>query len=345
MSRFEEGSAAATTVASGGTTSALGAGVATSSRWCDDGCGEGGDASWHWPHEDGSVLDRDPDPAGRASWEPDDAFMGAFGIEREQPLASPADTNEVSSASADSALELEGLLAPVKQAAPARAAQAASRRNQPDRDPGFAQVASGSIREGHSPSKVILPQAVADGLDGAWQDSFVDGQPLEQGGNIVRNYDGTYAVRRGDATDRTTFEADYHDVGWTQELVGVMHTHPNVRGEANSFSEPDFTSMLAESQPINLLRSEDTTYMVARTREFDAMAAHYEADERLDELEDEIYDCFDNVYGRTEGTHAEKLEAAVLAVCQRFHLVYYRGEGRELSRVSPRPRGKDAVVR
>ena len=51
------------------------------------------------------------------------------------------------------------------------------------------------------------------------------------------------------------------------------------------------------------------------------MAAHYEADERLDELEDEIYDCFDNVYGRTEGTHAEKLEAAVLVVCQRFHLV------------------------
>ena len=75
------------------------------------------------------------------------------------------------------------------------------------------------------------------------------------------------------------------------------------------------------------------------------MAAHYEADERLDELEDEIYDCFDNVYGRTEGTHAEKLEAAVLVVCQRFHLVYYRGEGRELARVSPRPRGKGAVAR
>ena len=75
------------------------------------------------------------------------------------------------------------------------------------------------------------------------------------------------------------------------------------------------------------------------------MAAHYEADERLDELEDEIYDCFDNVYGRTEGTHAEKLEAAVLVVCQRFHLVYYRGEGRELARVSPRPRGRDPAVR
>lgn len=242
-------------------------------------------------------------------------------------------------------LDVLSLLSASKQAAPAkRVAQAnANRRNQPNRDPGFEQVSRAGLREGHAPSKVVLPEAIDEGLDeaAARAEQGEDGEYREQGGNVVRNYNGSYTVRHGEEGNDDTFEASYNDVGWAQELVGVMHTHPTYKGDPASFSHADFSSLTAEGQPLNLLRSGDMTYMIARTREFDRLVATYEESGKLDELERKIYDCWENVYDKTKGKHGARVEAATLAVCKEFHLVYYKGEGRELKRVSPRPDDKE----
>lgn len=236
-------------------------------------------------------------------------------------------------------VDVFSLLSASRQAAPAQRAaqQKTKKRNRPNRDPGFEQVSRAGLREGHAPSTVVLPEAVDQGLDDAAARAGEGERYKEQGGNILRNYDGSYEARQAEEGNHNTFEPDYNDVGMTEELVGVMHTHRTYDDEPSTFSHADFASLTAEGQPLNFLRSGEMTFMIARTREFDQLVAKYEAMEKLDELERRIFDCWENVYDRTKGRHSEKLEAATLAVCKEFHLVYYKGEGRELKRVSPRP--------
>lgn len=209
-------------------------------------------------------------------------------------------------------------------------------------DPAFEQVSRrhGLTGRGGAPNTLKLPEAAVEALDELWKDSHrPDGSVQEQGGNLVRNYGGSYDFRRGEGHSTRQFEPDYDDVGWGQSLVGVVHTHPyaNLDNEGASFSSSDLASISAEeeTQTLNILRSGDMTFVVARTKEFDKLVARYEAANDSSGLYRAMYDCYENVFAATEGTYKEKVETSVRRVCAEFHLEYYEGRGGTLSRVAP----------
>jgi len=211
-------------------------------------------------------------------------------------------------------------------------------------DPGFEQISRrhGLTGRGGAPATVRLPTSLVDALDELWDESYLpDGAPQEQGGNLVRNYSGSYEFRREEGYLANKFEPDFNDVGWSQELVGVVHTHPYENRElvGATFSATDLADISSEDegQTLNVIRSGDMTFLVARTKEFDKLVARYEATGDLGQLYGKIYECYGRVRDQTEGTFHQKLEAAVIAVCREFHLEYYRGHGDTLTRVSERP--------
>jgi hypothetical protein len=173
-------------------------------------------------------------------------------------------------------------------------------------------------------------------LDKAWSDSLTTPQEQEQGGNVVRTYGGEYKLRRGTDHTGNMFEPDPNDVGRTETLVGIAHTHP-YRDEGQdhgTFSGQDLGNMVQEDQPLKVLRSGPFTYMIARTREFDAIVARYDKANTSFELQKQINATFDKAFDAKAGDFPEKLEAGVLAVCAEYHLVYYEGQGANLRRVS-----------
>ncbi len=208
-------------------------------------------------------------------------------------------------------------------------------------DPGFEQISRrhGLTGRGGAPGTVRLPASLVDALDELWDDSYrPDGSPQEQGGNLVRNYGGSYEFRREEGYSGDKFEPDYDDVGWHQELVGVAHTHPyeNRDNEGASFSATDLAGITAEGegQTLNVLRSGGMTFLVARTKEFDKLVARHEAAGDLGTLYNQIYDCYKRVKSQAEGSYKAQVEAAVIAVCNEFHLEYYRGQGDTLVHVT-----------
>ncbi len=62
------------------------------------------------------------------------------------------------------------------------------------------------------------------------------------------------------------------------------------------------------------------------------MKFHENADTK-DQLNNAMLKTFDQAFALDEVDFAAKLEAGVVAVCQKFHLNYYRGQGRNLKLV------------
>lgn len=162
-------------------------------------------------------------------------------------------------------------------------------------DPGFEQISRrhGLTGRGGAPATVRLPTSLVDALDELWDESYrPDGSPQEQGGNLVRNYSGSYEFRREEGYKEDKFDPDYDDVGWSQELVGVAHTHPyeNRDNVGASFSAMDLAGITAEEegQTLNIMRSGDMTFLVARTKEFDKLVARHEAAGDLGALYNQI---------------------------------------------------------
>jgi hypothetical protein len=204
---------------------------------------------------------------------------------------------------------------------------------------GFELVARSHVREGGAPDHVKLPSSLVDALEKMWRDTNrKDGSQVEQGGNIVRTYGGDYEVRRGKASGEDEFEPDWNDVGMGDTLVGVTHTHPYGKEgyDYGTFSDIDLANFVDQDEPIKLLRSGGQTYMLARTKEFDAIVKKHEKADTLLELKKAMIDTFNRAY---EADLAAKvgfpsaLESGVLAVCHKFHLIYYWGQGQELHRV------------
>src|SRR5882672_8241395 len=94
------------------------------------------------------------------------------------------------------------------------------------RDKDFDKITGGHLAEGDAPDKIGLPKELTEGMQSAWDDSFPGGKSQEQGGNLVREKDGSYAWRKGKPGTSGMFTPDYGDVGKDQTLVGVGHTHP-----------------------------------------------------------------------------------------------------------------------
>lgn len=210
---------------------------------------------------------------------------------------------------------------------------------------GFEQLAHGHTRAGTTPADVELPASLDNALDQAWTDSLAAPTEQEEGGNIVRTYGGAYKLRRGHDHTTASFDPDFHDVGTTQSLVGVAHTHPYRDEKAENLMSTDWGTFSGEdianlvNDPIDVelkvLRSGPYTFMLSRTTEFNALVAKDNLDQAgHSPLYAAIVHTFEAAKHAHEGPMADKLEAGVMAVCKQYHLVYYEGSGRELHRMT-----------
>lgn len=201
---------------------------------------------------------------------------------------------------------------------------------------GFEQIARSYIQAQGAPDQVKLPASLVKALEQAWRDSLQPDRDREQGGNVVRSYGGDYKLRRGKGDSDDMYEPNPNDVGITETLVGTAHTHPYRKEgqEYGTFSGQDLGNMVNEHESFKLVRSGPYTFMMTRTREFDALVKQYEKRGEELELSKQITQTFDAAYAASKRPFPEKLEAGVLAVCARYNLVYYSGQGAELTRAS-----------
>ncbi|MFO0579215.1 MAG: hypothetical protein U1A78_34880 [Polyangia bacterium] len=254
------------------------------------------------------------------------------------------------SASIDSAAPVAGPTqrATAEQAAPVVSHWAESGRHstpvkhaahaQPD--PGFAKLISPELPEKEAPRRIGLPVALTQGLQAAWQRSYPGGQPVEQGGNLVQNPDGSFAFRPGEAGTAGDYTPNILDVGKGQRLVGVGHTHGYEREPGSptnvSLSGEDLAHLLFNGQPFVAVQSNESRFIVARTAELNKKldSLNYE---QVQELSQRVKATWNSVYDSTKGSVAERADAATQATCSAFHMVYYRGKGSILKRVDSHP--------
>ncbi len=203
---------------------------------------------------------------------------------------------------------------------------------------GFDQVANSHTRVAAAPSHVRLPKSLVSELDGMWAESQATHR--EQGGNLVRTYGGNYELNRthDPSDDGNTYNPDTSNVGWLDRHAAIVHTHPLGPSEPDhvSFSNVDLEDLVDEDQPLNILRSGRQTYMVARTKEFDALIDKNNDPQQLFELKRAMRDVYDGAYQaekRAGGSHPTAVEKGVIAVCRTFHLIYYWGQGQDLHRI------------
>jgi hypothetical protein len=165
------------------------------------------------------------------------------------------------------------------------------------------QMARGVFSERNAPDDLHLPASVVDAIDKAWQDSITGRRHMEQGGLLVRTYGGRYVLRRQPAHSPDGFEPDADDVGTWNNLAGIVHTHPYTDEESTrlgidhgSFSATDLAAIVEENQPLNILRSGPYTYLIARTREFNALVKRHEASETTDDLKRSMFELHDTTF-------------------------------------------------
>jgi hypothetical protein len=220
-------------------------------------------------------------------------------------------------------------------------------------DPRWTGLAHGPIDEKWAPDTVRLPDAVNAGLDEAWRQTEKDKKHREHGGNVVRTYGGKYEMTQQGPGLETMYDDDDSDVGWTQDHVGVVHTHPyfGQKFDHAGFSDGDFTNMASHNVPLSLLRSgSNTTYMMARTKQFqkmlDDIENSYDGDgAALDEKRNAFYQGMEATYEKAFQAALKKnpndfpaaVEAGGVATANAYHLLYYKGEGANLKRIAGGP--------
>ena len=207
-------------------------------------------------------------------------------------------------------------------------------------DPGFAKLISPELPEKEAPRRIGLPLALTQGLQAAWQRSYPGGQPVEQGGNLVQNQDGSFAFRPGKAGTAGDYTPDILDVGKGQRLVGVGHTHGYEKEHGSptnvSLSGEDLAHLLFNGQPFVAVQSNESRFIVARTAELNKKldSLNYE---QVQELSQRVQATWNSVFDLGKGSVAERADAATQATCSAFHMVYYRGKGSILKRVDSHP--------
>jgi hypothetical protein len=194
---------------------------------------------------------------------------------------------------------------------------------------------SGSGGGGATGTTFSVDPALVDGMKTAWADSFPNGRSQEQGGILVRKADGTTEWRAGAAGNTGSFQVDYSTVKSGETLLASGHTHPYDAWEKGHtdvpFSGPDLGNMALSSRPedMKFVRSGDTVFMVQETQGFkDLVTAKGES-----ALRTEMIGAWDTAFAGATGTFAERNEAAVKAVAEKYHLDFYKGTGDALSKV------------
>ena len=226
---------------------------------------------------------------------------------------------------------------------------------------GWNQVSRGSIDARYAPSTVRLPPEVVKDLERLWQKSIAGKEKnWEHGGNVVRRYSGREHIREQPATGPDEFEGDDNEHGLGDTVVATVHTHPepNVPEHYSCFSAPDLQNYMEPGtgqKPMKILRSGSMTYMLAHTTQSRARVNALfdkhnrpDAEKKFAMMSDiqTVYDAaFDATPGAWDGSDpqhpkaragsrwAEAGEAAVAAVCAKYELAFYKGEGSDLQRV------------
>jgi|GEM_PF-3335870 len=206
---------------------------------------------------------------------------------------------------------------------------------------GFDALAKPGMKEADAPNEINLPRAVRKGMQDSWDRSLPGDDSQEQGGNAVRDKNGFYEWRPGPKGESSHFTPAYQDFGANQELVGIGHTHPYSEVEGGytdmSFSGGDLSALIWQTQPVSLVQSGETLFVVARTAEFNK---HLEGMDHLDkdDFAIEIEGTWDEEYQAKESEgQVAAAESATRVTCAKYHLVYYRGQGGKLTK-SENPR-------
>ena len=239
-----------------------------------------------------------------------------------------------------------------KTAPPAATANAAppvdpARQKHIDRSmtAGWEQIARYTPDEHASPEHIRLPKNIVSELERAWKESFPGGHDQEQGGNLVKTYGGDYKIHRGQGHSEGMYEGS-EDVGWTEDLVAQVHTHPyhdqrdKNPQEFATFSEGDFDSLMRSNAHMSVLRSGPYTFVLSKTKQFEQLverSAPDNSEPQLQAIAKRMTAVYDKAFDASNGTFPEKCEAGVIAVAEQFHLVYYVGQGSDLTRKTHRP--------
>jgi hypothetical protein len=184
------------------------------------------------------------------------------------------------------------------------------------------------------PAEIELPPELVKGLQEAWDESFPDGHAREQAGILVRTPEGKVEWRRAPAGERGSARVNYGDFRDGDSLLAAAHTHPYDEADGGhadtAFSGGDLSRLVAVPERVHVVQSGKTVFMVVKTAEFDAMLEGID-DEKRNELEIQIQQCWDRVYYTAKGSVPERAETAAKVTCKRFHLGLYRGTGSKVA--------------
>jgi hypothetical protein len=194
----------------------------------------------------------------------------------------------------------------------------------------FDKAAGDTLDMAGAPDELKLPKEVADGMKSAWSASFPGGKSQEQGGILVKTKDGKYEWRPGKSGTGGSFTANYEDVKEGETLIAVGHTHPYDKSEGGhtkvSFSGGDLANFIYNNRRMAIVQSGKGQFVAVRTKEFNDLLKDLN-DEGKAKMYTEMTKCWDDAVGAAKGTMQERVEAAVRAVSEKYHLVYYAGTG------------------
>jgi hypothetical protein len=219
----------------------------------------------------------------------------------------------------------------------------------PDRN--FDKVAGAAgVKESAAPVSIELPDNLTQEGREAWKDSFPKGRSREQGGIVVQRKDGGYTFKRGKPGKSGSFDVNYDDQSPGERIVAVLHTHPYDKTEGGyqqvSFSGADLSSLVFSPERMEIVNAGSAEFVAVRTKEFDAMVKRRSEDQKV-KLAENMDKLFDRTFKRFKGRFQQKVHAACIAVCRKYHLAYYAGKtGGKLKRQGyvARPRASKAEL-
>lgn len=202
----------------------------------------------------------------------------------------------------------------------------------------FDDLVDGELSAADAPEQITLPGTIADGMDRAWDRTLRTPGGREHGGTISRDPDGGYGWTDAPKGKKGSLTLPAPKEG--EDRVGVGHTHPRLgfpsfKHQDWSFSGQDLSVIARADQRVMTLRAADTNYLIGRTQEFDArfdaLKEQIGEDEARQQLGDQIAASFEAELKAAKGSQSKRIEAAVRATCDTYGLLYYAGEGQELT--------------
>jgi hypothetical protein len=191
-----------------------------------------------------------------------------------------------------------------------------------------------------APAQISFPTVLTVGARYAMNNSFPGGRSQEHGGLLVKNADGSWEFKRGEAGQSAMWTQNYDDLEEGEVLVALLHTHPYDATEGGfthvSFSGQDLAMLVASDEPITVVQSGPGMFAVAKSKEFDDWISRYSWSQR-DSIYRQMVQHFEQTMQRAMNSgrsFPDAIDDAVVAVAKKYKLVYYKGEaGEALKRV------------